>query len=66
MLIVLFNYLGRFRAGSSKSELSKISESRNKWVKNFKNLILMKLSEVVVQNRIKSKKVLLIALFFDS
>ena len=32
-----------YRAGSSKSELRKISELRNKWVKNSKNVLLVKL-----------------------
>ena len=30
-------------AGSSKSELAKISELRNKWIKNSKFVLLMKL-----------------------
>ena len=31
------------RAGSSKSEFAKISELRNKWIKNSKNVLLIKL-----------------------
>ena len=31
------------RAGSSKSELAKISELTNKWIKNSKNVLLIKL-----------------------
>ena len=43
LIILRFIYYIFLRAGSSKSELAKICELRNKWIKNSKNVLFIKL-----------------------
>ena len=40
---ITMNKMCATEAGSSKSELAKISELKNKWIKNSKNVLLIKL-----------------------